>query len=312
MRRAKITIIGAGNVGATAAHWVASKDLGDVVLVDVVQGVPQGKCLDLTETAPLEDIDVTLVGTNDYAETANSDVIIVTAGLARKPGMSRDDLLLRNAEVVSEVVRSSTQHSPDAFVIVVTNPLDAMCHVALKASGFPSHRVVGMAGLLDSSRFRAFIGMELKVSVEDIVAFVMGGHGDQMVPLPRLSSVGGIPLTTLLAPERIEALVQRTRMAGGEIVALLKTGSAYYSPSASAVRMAAAYINDRRRVIPCSALLSGQYGIDGLYIGVPILLGGKGVEQIFEIELNQDELAAMQRSADAVGELVEVLNKHGY
>ncbi len=274
--RRKVTVIGAGNVGATTAQQIIETGLADVVLVDIVEGLPQGKALDLAEAAPVVGYDVRITGTNDYADTAHSKIIVVTSGLARQPGMSRDDLMAKNAGIVAAVVRQAAAVSPGAIIIVVTNPLDAMCHVALKASGFPPERVIGMAGVLDSARFRAFIAAELEVSVRDIRAFVLGGHGDTMVPLPRYSTVGGVPITELMSAERIDALVERTRNGGAEVVALLKTGSAYYAPAASVVEMVEAILRDRRRILPCAAYLRGEYGIDGLYVGVPIVLGNGG------------------------------------
>jgi malate dehydrogenase len=302
-----VTVIGAGNVGATTAQRIAEAGLADVVLVDIVEGLPQGKALDLAEAAPVLGHDMRVRGTNDYADTAGSDVIVVTSGLARQPGMSRDDLMARNAGIVRSVVGSAVTHSPDAILVVVTNPLDAMCHVALDASSFPSQRVVGMAGVLDSARFRTFIAEELGVSVTNTHAFVLGGHGDTMVPLPRYSTVGGVPITELLSPERIEALVQRTRDGGAEIVALLKTGSAFYAPAASTAQMVDAILNDRHMILPCAALLEGQYGIDGLFVGVPVRLGRTGVEEILEIELTPPEQEAFDASAAAVRTLVDTL-----
>jgi malate dehydrogenase len=299
-----VTVIGAGNVGATTAQRIAEAGLADVVLVDIVEGLPQGKALDLAEAAPVLGHDMRVRGTNDYADTAGSDVIVVTSGLARQPGMSRDDLMARNAGIVRSVVSSAVTHSPDAILVVVTNPLDAMCHVALDASSFPSQRVVGMAGVLDSARFRTFIAEELGVSVTNTHAFVLGGHGDTMVPLPRYSTVGGVPITELLSPERIEALVQRTRDGGAEIVALLKTGSAFYAPAASTAQMVDAILNDRHMILPCAAHLSGQFGIEGLYVGVPVRLGRSGIEEIVTIELTAQEQAAFEASAAAVRELV--------
>ena len=302
--RRKVTIVGAGNVGATTAQQIIETGLADVVLVDIVEGLPQGKALDLIEAAPVVGYDVRITGTNDYADTAGSKIIVVTSGLARQPGMSRDDLMAKNAGIVGSVVKQAAAVSPDAIIIVVTNPLDAMCHVALKASGFPPERVIGMAGVLDSARFRAFIAAELEVSVRDIRGFVLGGHGDTMVPLPRYSTVGGVPITELMSAERIEQLVERTRNGGAEVVALLKTGSAYYAPAASVVEMVEAILRDRRRVLPCAAYLRGEYGIDGLYVGVPVVLGNGGVEKVIEISLTDDERAAFNRSADAVRDLL--------
>jgi malate dehydrogenase len=307
LRRHKITIVGAGNVGATAAHWAAAKELGDVVLVDVVEGVPQGKALDLFEASPVERFDSRIVGTNGYDETAGSDIVIITAGLARKPGMSRDDLLHKNTEIVKGVTEQVARRSPEAVIIVVSNPLDAMTYVAHKVSGFPKQRVVGMAGVLDSARMRSFIAMELDVSVEDVTAFVLGGHGDTMVPLPRYSTVAGIPLPALLSKERIDAIVKRTANGGAEIVNLLKTGSAFYAPSAAAVEMAEAILRDKKRILPCAALLEGEYGVKGYFVGVPVKLGAGGVEKVIEIELLPEEKAALQKSVDAVRELVGIV-----
>jgi malate dehydrogenase len=304
MARNKVTVIGAGNVGATTAQRIAEAGLADVVVVDIVEGLPQGKGLDLAEAAPVVGHDARVVGTNDYAATAGSDVIVVTSGLARQPGMSRDDLLLKNAGIVKAVVEAAAAQSPDAVLIVVTNPLDAMCHVAMRASGFPLERVLGMAGVLDSARFRTFIAEELGVSVADTSAFVLGGHGDTMVPLPRYSTVAGIPITDLLPPERIQALVDRTANGGAEIVALLKTGSAFYAPAASAFEMVDAILRDRRRVLPCATYLQGEYGVDGLFVGVPVVLGAGGLQRVIEITLTADERAAFQKSAAAVEELV--------
>lgn len=307
MARRKVTVIGAGNVGATTAQRIAEAGLADVVLVDIVEGLPQGKALDLAEAAPVVAHDARIVGTNDYADTAGSDIVVVTSGLARQPGMSRDDLLAKNAGIVRSVVEQAAAVSPDSIIIIVTNPLDVMCHVAMQASGFPRERVIGMAGVLDSARFRTFIAMELGVSVEDTSAFVLGGHGDTMVPLPRYSTVAGIPITDLMSPERIAALVDRTANGGAEIVALLKAGSAYYAPAASTFEMVDAILNDRKRVLPCATLLQGEYGVDGLYVGVPIVLGEGGMERVIEIKLTAEEQAAFQHSVDAVRELVAKL-----
>jgi malate dehydrogenase len=307
MSRPKVTVIGAGNVGATTAQRIAEAGLADVVLVDIVEGLPQGKALDLSESAPVVGHDRTITGTNDYADTAGSDIVVVTSGLARQPGMSRDDLLAKNAGIVGSVVSQATAVSPDAILIIVTNPLDAMCHVAMKASGFPRERVIGMAGVLDSARFRTFIAWELGVSVGSTHAFVLGGHGDTMVPLPRYSTVAGIPLTDLLPPQRIEALVDRTRNGGAEVVALLKSGSAYYAPAASVAQMAAAILGDTKAILPCAVLLQGEYRIDGLVVGVPVKLGRRGAEEIIQIELTADEQAEFDRSAASVRELVDKL-----
>ena len=305
--RRKVTVIGAGNVGATTAQRIAEAGLADVVLVDIVEGLPQGKGLDLAEAAPVVGHDSRLIGTNDYAETAGSDVVVVTSGLARQPGMSRDDLLAKNAGIVRSVVLAAVQHSPDAILIVVTNPLDAMCHVAFEASGFPRERVLGMAGVLDSARFRTFIAQELGVSVEDTHAFVLGGHGDTMVPLPRYSTVAGVPITELMPADRVTALVERTANGGAEIVELLKSGSAYYAPAASTFEMVESILLDRKRVLPCAVRLQGEFGIDGLFVGVPVVLGQSGMERIFEIELTAEERAAFDKSAAAVQELVDTL-----
>ena len=308
----KVTVIGAGNVGATAAQRLAEKELCDVVLVDIVEGVPQGKALDLAEAAPIEKHDAHLTGANAYDATAGSDIVIITAGIPRKPGMSRDDLLSTNAGIVKKVTQEVAARSPEAILIIVSNPLDAMCHVAFDASRFPKQRVIGMAGVLDSARFRAFIAMELNVSVENTHAFVLGGHGDTMVPLPRYSSVAGIPITELMSTERIEALVQRTRNGGAEIVGLLKTGSAFYAPASAAVEMAESILKDKKKVLPCAAYLQGEYGIKDLFIGVPVKLGAKGIEQVIEIKLSSEENAALQKSAAAVQELKTVLAKLTY
>ncbi len=309
MSRHKVTVIGAGNVGATAAQRIAEAGLADVVLVDIVEGLPQGKGLDLAEAAPVVGHDARVIGTNDYADTAGSDIVVVTSGLARQPGMSRDDLLTKNAGIVRAVVTAAAAQSPNAILIIVTNPLDAMCHVAMEASGFPRERVIGMAGILDSARFRTFIAMELGVSVEDTHAFVLGGHGDTMVPLPRYSTVAGIPITELLSPDRVKALVDRTANGGAEIVGLLKTGSAFYAPAAATFEMVDAILRDRKRVLPCATLLGGEYGVDGLFVGVPVVLGAAGMERVIEIRLSDDEQAAFQRSAAAVRELVELLRR---
>jgi malate dehydrogenase len=304
---AKITIVGAGNVGATTAHWAAAKELGDVVLIDIIEGMPQGKALDLAESAPLEGFDCRLVGTNDYADTAHSDVVVVTAGIARRPGMSRDDLLQTNAKIVGTVVSQVVRYSPKAYLIVVSNPLDAMVHVAKQVSGWPKQRVMGMAGVLDSARFRYFIAQELGVSVEDVHGFVLGGHGDTMVPVPRYATVNGISITQLLSAEQIARLVQRTRDGGAEIVNYLKQGSAFYAPGAAIVQMVEAIVKDKKRVLPAAAYLEGEYGLHDIYVGVPILLGAAGVEKVIEVELTTEELAALKRSAAAVEELVRAL-----
>jgi malate dehydrogenase len=305
MRR-KITVIGAGNVGATAAQRIVEQNLADVVLVDVLEGVPQGKGLDMFQSGAVEGFDMKIVGTNGYAETEGSDLVIVTAGLARKPGMSRDDLLKKNEEIVAECM-SKTRGSRDLKVIVVTNPLDAMCEVVRRITKLPKQNVIGMAGILDSARMRAFISMELGVSMSNIHATVLGGHGDTMVPLPRYSTVAGVPITELMSPERVAAIVKRTAGGGAEIVNLLKTGSAYYAPSSAAVEMAEAIFNDRKKILPCAAYLEGEYGIKGLFVGVPVVLGAKGIERIVELKLTAEESAALQKSAASVQELVGLL-----
>ena len=306
-RRPKISVVGAGNVGASVAQYVVEKELGDVVLVDVIEGLPQGKALDLAQAGPIHRYDSTLIGSNGYDETANSDIVVITAGMARKPGMTRDDLLFKNAEIVGGVVDQVVARSKSAILILVTNPLDAMVQLAWKKSGFPPHRVLGMAGILDAARFRTFIALELNVSVENVTAFVLGGHGDTMVPLPRYSTVAGIPITDLLPPDRVAALVKRTRDGGAEIVNFLKTGSAYYAPAASTVEMVEAIVKDKKKILPCAAYLDGQYGVRGLYVGVPVKLGRNGVEQVIEIKLTPEEQAAFQKSAAAVRELVDKL-----
>jgi malate dehydrogenase len=306
--RSKVTVVGAGMVGATTAQYLAQRGYADVVLVDIVENLPQGKALDLAQAGPVIGYDARLIGSNDYAATAGSDVVVITSGSPRKPGMSRDDLLRINMNIVGSVTEQIVGHSPDCVIVVVTNPLDAMCHVALERSGFPSERVVGQAGVLDSARFRTFIAMELDVSVEDVSAFVLGGHGDTMVPLPRYSTVAGIPITELLPRERIDEIARRTANGGGELVQLLGT-SAYYAPAASVAEMVDAIVLDRKRVIPCSVYLQGQYGINDLYVGVPIKLGAGGVQQVIEITLTEEESAALQSSAGAVRELVEAMGR---
>ncbi len=305
--RPKITVVGAGNVGATAAQYAVERELGDVVLVDVIEGIPQGKALDLAQAGPVHGYDSALTGSNGYDETADSDVVVITAGLARKPGMTRDDLLFKNAEIVGSVIEQVARRSPNGILILVTNPLDAMVQLAWKKSGFPPERVIGMAGVLDSARFRTFIARELNVSVENVTAFVLGGHGDTMVPLPRYSTVAGIPITELLSAERIQALVTRTANGGAEIVNFLKSGSAYYAPAASVIEMVEAILKDKKKILPCAVYLTGQYRTKGLYVGVPVKLGRKGVEQIIEIKLTADEQSAFDKSAAAVRELVEKL-----
>ncbi|MEA3434880.1 MAG: malate dehydrogenase [Thermodesulfobacteriota bacterium] len=305
----KVTVVGAGNVGATAAQRLAEKELCDVVLVDIIEGVPQGKALDLAEAAPIEKHDAHLTGTNVYEPSKGSNIVIITAGIPRKPGMSRDDLISTNAGIMKNVTEQIAALSPDAILIIVSNPLDAMCQVAFDTSGFPKQRVIGMAGVLDSARFRAFISMELNVSVENTHAFVLGGHGDTMVPLPRYSTVAGIPITELLPKDRIDAMVERTANGGAEIVSLLKTGSAYYAPASAAVEMAESILKDKKKILPCAAYLEGEYGINDLFIGVPVKLGATGIEDIIQIDLTEEENAALKKSADAVQELKELLKK---
>jgi len=305
----KVTVVGSGNVGAAVAQRLAEKELCDVVLVDIIEGMPQGKALDLAEAAPIEKHDAHLIGTNSYEASADSDIVIITAGIARKPGMSRDDLIGTNAKIVRSITEQASRYSPESIIIVVSNPLDAMCHVAYETSGFSKNRVMGMAGILDSARFRAFIAAELNVSVESTHAFVLGGHGDLMVPLPRYSTVAGIPITELLSRERIDALVNRTANGGAEIVSLLKTGSAYYAPASGAVEMAESILKDKKKILPCSAYLEGEYGIHDLFIGVPVKLGAVGIEQIVEVRLTDEELAALHRSARTVEESKIVLKK---
>ncbi len=308
----KVTVVGAGHVGATAAMRLAEKELADVVLIDVLEGVPEGKALDLMEAAPVEKHDSKITGaTADYSPAKDSDIVIITAGIPRKPGMSRDDLLTTNMGIMKSVVTEIARVAPNSILIIVSNPLDAMCHVAMDVSGFPKERVIGMAGVLDSARFRTFIAMELDVSVENTHAFVLGGHGDTMVPLPRYSTVAGIPITELMSPDRIESLVQRTRNGGAEIVGLLKTGSAYYAPASSAVEMAEAILKDKKKILPCAVYLGGEYGINNLFIGVPVKLGEKGAEQVIEIELTEDESKALHASAAAVQRLVDDIKRLG-
>lgn len=305
--RFKVTVVGAGHVGSTTAQRILEKGYADVALVDIIEGVPQGKALDLREAAPVEGYDGKIVGSNRYDETENSDLVVITAGLPRKPGMSRDDLLLKNSAIVREVTEQIVRFSPGCILVIVSNPLDAMAHVALRASGFPRERVVGMAGVLDSARFRAFIAEELDVAVENVHALVMGGHGDTMVPLPRFSTVAGVPITELMNQDVIDRLVQRTRGGGAEIVSLLKTGSAYYAPSAAVAEMVDAILMDRKKILPCAAYLQGEYGIRDLFAGVPVKLGAGGVEQIIELKLTESEQAMLRKSADTVAELVGVL-----
>jgi malate dehydrogenase len=305
MGRYKVTVVGAGNVGATAAQRIADAELADVVMIDILEGIPQGKGLDMLEACPISRSDVRVVGTNDYKDTRDSDIVVITAGIARKPGMSRDDLLKTNYDIVKGVTEQVAKQSPKSILIVVSNPLDAMVQTAFKVSRFPKERVLGMAGVLDSARMRTFIAMELSVSVDNVHAFVLGGHGDDMVPLPRYSTVAGIPLPDLMSKEVIDRIVERTRKGGGEIVAYLKTGSAYYAPSAAIVEMVDAILKDKKKILPCAAYLEGEYGIRGLFMGVPVKLGSKGIEQIVEISLTNDERIALQKSAAAVQELVE-------
>ncbi len=305
--RKKVSVIGAGNVGATCAHWIAAKEMADIVLVDLVEGVPQGKALDLMEAMPIEKRDVHITGSNDYAATANSDIVIITAGIPRKPGMSRDDLLQTNYKIMSDVVGKVVAASPNSILIIVSNPLDAMAQAAFKQAKFPRARVIGMAGVLDSARFRTFIAEELKVSVENVTAFVLGGHGDTMVPLPRYSTVSGVPITELMDKATIDRLVQRTRDGGAEIVKYLKTGSAYYAPSAATVEMVEAILKDKKKILPCAAYLEGEYGIHGLCVGVLCKLGTGGIEQVIQLKLTEEEAAGLKKSADAVKELCAVI-----
>ena len=312
--RKKVTVVGSGNVGATAAHWMAAKELSDVVLIDIIEGVPQGKGLDLLEAMPIEKRDSHVIGTNDYADTANSDIVVITAGIPRKPGMSRDDLLNTNYKIMSDVGGKVVQYSPNCILIVVSNPLDAMAQAAYKLSGFSRNRVIGMAGVLDSARFRYFLADEFNVSVEDVTAFVLGGHGDSMVPLVRYSAVAGIPLPDLVkmgwtTQARIEEIVERTRNGGGEIVSLLRTGSAFYAPASSAIAMAESYLRDKKRVLPAAAWLNGEYDLKDIYVGVPVVIGSKGVERIVEVELNNAERAMFEKSAQAVQSLIDACKR---
>lgn len=312
MARSKITVVGAGNVGATTAQDLALKDYADIVLVDIVEGMPQGKGLDMMQTGPVFGYDSKVIGTNGYDETEGSEIVVITSGLPRKPGMSRDDLLKVNAGIVKEVTERVVEKSPNAIIIVVANPLDAMTYVAFKTSGFEKNRVMGMAGILDSARFRTFISMELDVSVENINAFVLGGHGDTMVPSTKYTTVAGIPVEDLIPKDRLDAIVQRTRKGGGEIVSLLKTGSAYYAPAASAVEMVESIMFDKKKILPCAALCQGEYGIDNLFVGVPVKLGSSGVKQIIEFKLSDDEQAALDQSSAAVKELCELVDSMGF
>ena len=311
MRRTKITIVGAGNVGATTAHWCAAMELGDLVLVDIPQteDMPKGKSLDLMQASPIAGFDSKIVGTTSYDETVDSDIVVITAGIPRKPGMTRDDLLSTNARIVTSVTEQIKQTSPDAILIVVSNPLDAMVQQALKTSGFPTHRVLGQAGVLDTARYRTFIAMELGVSVEDVSALLMGGHGDTMVPMPSCTAVGGIPVTRLMSNETLEAIVERTRKGGAEIVSLLKTGSAYYAPAAATAQMVEAIVRDKKRVLPCAAYCDQEYGVGGYYVGVPVVLGATGVERIIELELTEQERADFQNSVDHVKSLVATMDE---
>ncbi len=305
--KSKVSVIGAGNVGATTAHWLAAKEIGDIVLFDIVEDMPKGKGLDLMESGPIVGFSSYISGTNDYADTANSDVVVITSGVPRKPGMSREDLISKNAEITRNCVQNAVKHSPDAIIILVNNPLDAMTYVALKESGLPKNRVFGQAGVLDSGRYRTFIAMEAGVSVEDVQAMLLGGHGDEMVPLPRFSTIAGIPVTEFISADRLEAIVNRARKGGGEIVQLLKTGSAYYAPAAATAQMVESVLRDQKRLLPCSAYLEGEYGLNDLYFGVPVVLGANGVERIVELPLNDEEKGLVQNSAAAVSKTLETL-----
>ncbi len=311
-QRKKVTVVGSGNVGATAAFLAAQKELADIVLLDVVEGVPQGKALDMFEASPIQGYNVNLRGSNDYADTAGSDLVIITAGIARKPGMSRDDLIATNVKIVADVTAKIVKHSPDCILLVVTNPLDAMVYAAKKVSGFPRSRVLGMAGVLDSARMRSFIAAALEVSIEDVTAFVLGGHGDAMVPLARYSTVAGIPITEMMSAEEVQAIAERTAQGGAEIVKLLKTGSAFYAPGAAVVEMAEAILKDKNRILPCAALLEGEYGINGYFMGVPCKLGGGGMEGVIELDLTDAEQAAMQESLASVKKLVADVDTLGH
>jgi malate dehydrogenase len=310
LMRSKVTVVGAGNVGASCALRLADKELADVVLVDIVEGVPQGKALDMLQACPVEGSDVKVTGSNDYEATANSDVVVITAGFPRKPGMSRDDLLLKNYEIVKACVEPVVKYSPNCILIIVSNPLDAMCQVAYKVSGFSKNRVIGMAGILDTARFRTFLAEAADVSVENVVAVVLGGHGDTMVPLVRYTSIAGIPITSVIDQQTLDKIIERTRNGGAEIVKYLKTGSAYYAPSSSAVEMVESILKDKKKVLPCAAYLEGEYGVNGLFVGVPVKLGSRGIEKIYELDLLPEERAALKKSADAVAELVKVLEPH--
>jgi malate dehydrogenase len=308
MAKSKVTVVGAGNVGGTTAQRLAERNYADVVLVDIVEGLPQGKALDILESGPVLGFDSNVTGTNSYEETAGSDVVVITSGSPRKPGMSRDDLLKTNQNIVGSVTAEIVKHSPDAILVMVANPLDAMCHVALETSGFPRERVVGMAGILDTARYRTFIAQELGVSVRDVFALVLGGHGDTMVPLPSMATVGGVSITDLIPKDRVDAIVDRARNGGAEIVGLLQSGSAFYAPSAAAVEMVDAILQDQKRILPCAAYLQGEYGLNDLFVGVPVKLGAKGIEEVVELDLADSERSALEKSADSVRELVEVLN----
>jgi malate dehydrogenase len=308
MVKTKVTVVGAGNVGGTTAQRLAERNYADVVLVDIVEGLPQGKALDILESGPILGYDSDVIGANDYEVTAGSDVVVITSGSPRKPGMSRDDLLKTNQNIVGSVTEEVVKHSPETILVVVANPLDAMCHVAIEMSGFPRERVIGMAGILDTARYRTFIAQELEVSVRDVFALVLGGHGDTMVPLPSMATVGGVAITELLPEDRVEAIVQRTRQGGAEIVGLLKSGSAFYAPSAAVLEMIDAILLDQKRVLPCATYLQGEYGIDDLFVGVPVKLGAAGIEEVVELDLQQNELVELQTSAGSVRELVEVLH----
>jgi malate dehydrogenase len=308
MRRAKITIVGAGNVGATTAHWSASKELGDIVLVDIIEGIPQGKGLDLFQAGPVEGFDSRITGTNDYEATEGSDIVVITAGIARKPGMSREDLLSTNAKIVGGVAREVVQRSPDCILVVVSNPLDTMVWVAKEVSGFPKNRVVGMAGILDTARYRTFLAEAADVSVEDVQALVLGGHGDAMVPLVNFTSIGGIPVTEFLSRDVLEKIVDRTANGGAEIVGHLKTGSAFYAPGAAVTQMVEAIVKDKKRILPCAAYLEGEYGVSGIYLGVPIKLGKDGVERVIELPLSEEERAALMKSAEGVKASIGLIN----
>ncbi|MDQ3567525.1 MAG: malate dehydrogenase [Actinomycetota bacterium] len=308
MAKSKVTVVGAGNVGGTTAQRLAERNYADVVLVDIVEGLPQGKALDILESGPVLGFDSNVTGTNSYEETAGSDVVVITSGSPRKPGMSRDDLLKTNQNIVGSVTAEIVKHSPEAILVMVANPLDAMCHVAMETSGFPRERVVGMAGILDTARYRTFIAQELGVSVRDVFALVLGGHGDTMVPLPSMATVGGVSITDLMPKDRVDAIVDRARNGGAEIVGLLQSGSAFYAPSAAAVEMVDAILQDQKRILPCAAYLQGEYGLNDLFVGVPVKLGAKGIEEVVELDLADSERAALDKSADSVRELVEVLN----